>query len=64
MPQQAKRSRKTETFVLGAENFERISAAEGIRLTPAMKQRLADAKQQKASPAEYRKSIIDAHRKV
>jgi hypothetical protein len=64
MPQKADRSAKTGKFVLGAERYERISAVEGIALTPAMKKRSADAKKKKASPAEYRKAIIDAHRKA
>jgi hypothetical protein len=64
MPQKAKRSGKTGKFVLGAERYEKISAVEGITLTPAMKKRGEDAKKNKASPAEYRKSIIGAHRKA
>jgi hypothetical protein len=64
MPQKADQSGKTGKFVLGAERYERISAVEGIALTPAMKKRSADAKKKKASPAEYRKAIIDAHRKA
>jgi hypothetical protein len=64
MHQKANRSGKAGKFVLGAERYEKISAVEGIALTPAMKKRLQDAKKSKASPAEYRKAIIDAHRKA
>lgn len=64
MPQKVKRSGKAGEFVLGAERYEKISAVEGITLTSAMKKRSADAKKRKASPAEYRKAIIDAHRKA
>lgn len=64
MPQKSTPHGKTGKFVLGAERYERISAVEGITLTSAMKKRSAEAKKRKATPAEYRKAIIDAHRKA
>jgi hypothetical protein len=64
MPQKVTRSGTTGKFVLGAERYEKISAVEGIALTPAMKDRRDEAKRKKADPAEYRKAIIDAYRKA
>ncbi|KIZ45662.1 hypothetical protein OO17_07595 [Rhodopseudomonas palustris] len=50
-------------FVLGHARFSKISAVEGIRLSPAMKERAADAKQQGLSADEYRRTIVQSHRK-
>ena len=54
---------KTGTFVLGASNFAKISAVEGIHLTDAMKRRGSVARAKKLSPDEYRETIIRSHRK-
>jgi hypothetical protein len=57
-----RKSRKTG-FVLGQAAFAKISAVEGIRLKPAMKQRAAEAASAGLSAEEYRETIIRAHRK-
>jgi hypothetical protein len=51
-------------FVLGHAAFSKISAVEGIRLKPAMKQRDAEAASAGLSAEEYREAIIRAHRKA
>jgi hypothetical protein len=50
-------------LVIGHEAFARISAVEGIKLSPAMKRRAAKFDKQGLSPAERRRAIIRAHRK-
>jgi hypothetical protein len=50
-------------FVLSDAAFAKISAVEGIRLKPAMKQRAAEAASAGLSAEEYREMIIRAHRK-
>jgi hypothetical protein len=50
-------------MTLGRKQFSRISAVEGIRLTPAMKKRAAQFDRLGLSAAERRRSIIEAHRK-
>ena len=50
-------------FVLGEASFAKLSAVEGIRLKPAMKQRAARAANKGLSPEEYREAIVRAHRK-
>jgi hypothetical protein len=44
--------------VIGRERFAQISAAEGLRLTPAMKRAFADFDRQGLSAAERRRAII------
>jgi hypothetical protein len=44
-------------FVLGRARFAKISAIEGIRLTPEMRQDLKDFDEQGLSAAERRKRI-------
>jgi hypothetical protein len=51
-------------FVLGRNSFSKISAVEGIRPTPAMKERATDAERKGLSAEEYRQTIIRAHRKA
>jgi hypothetical protein len=65
MPKQKRPTGKsTKTgFVLGHAAFAKISAVEGIRLKPAMKQRAAEAASAGLSAEETRKTIIRAHRK-
>jgi len=50
-------------FVLGEASFAKISAVEGIRVKPTMKQRAARAASKGLSPEEYREAIVRAHRK-
>ncbi len=43
-PKQARtKAKKKGSFVIGRDSFGKISAVEGIRLTPAMKKRATDA---------------------
>jgi hypothetical protein len=65
MPKQKRPTGKgTKTdFVLGHAAFAKISAVEGIRLKPAMKQRAAEAASAGLSAEEYRETIVRAHRK-
>jgi hypothetical protein len=65
MPKQKRspgRNSKT-VFVLGQAGFAKISAVEGIRLSPAMKKRAAEASTKGLSPDEYREVIVRAYRK-
>ncbi len=50
-------------MTLGRERFAKISAVEGIELTPRMKQRGAEFDRQGLSAEERRRGIIRAHRK-
>jgi hypothetical protein len=54
------KSRKTG-FVVGAAAFAKISAVEGIRLSPAMKKRAADAANKGLSAEKTRRAIIRAY---
>jgi hypothetical protein len=58
------KTRKKGGFVIGRAGFAKISAVEGIRLTPAMKKRAADAEREGLSAEEYRQAIMNAHRKT
>jgi hypothetical protein len=49
--------------VLGAAWGEKISAVEGIKLTPAAKKRSAELDRRDLSPEQRRRAIIAAHRK-
>jgi len=62
-PSDAKAKRKGG-FVIGPDNFSKISAVEGIRLTPAMKKRAADAERKGLSAEEYRQTIVRSYRKA
>ena len=66
MPKQKRTTPKSGTtgFVVGAAGFAKISAVEGIRLTPPMKKRAAEASSKGLSPEETRKAIVRAYRKV
>jgi hypothetical protein len=55
---------KKKGFVVGRDSFGKISAVEGIRLTPAMKKRAADAKRKGLSAEEYRQTIAHSYRKA
>ena len=66
-----KRSRKNAktsstgkaSVTLGRARFAKISAVEGIVLTPKMKERIADFERQGLSAEERRQSIVRAYRK-
>jgi hypothetical protein len=51
-------------FIVGRTGFAKISAVDGIRLKPAMKERAAEARSKGLSAEDYRKAIIGAYRKV
>jgi hypothetical protein len=48
-------------FGVGAAGFEKISAVEGIRLSPAMKKRAAEAVSKGLTAEETRREIIRAY---
>lgn len=50
-------------FVVGAAGFAKISAVEGIRLSPAMKKRAAEAGSKGLTAEETRRAIIRSYRK-
>jgi hypothetical protein len=58
----AKKSAKVGRFVIGHVRFSKISAVEGIVLTPDMKARKTQLERSGASPAERRAAIIKAHK--
>ncbi len=58
------KAKKKGGFVIGRDSFGKISAVEGIRLTPAMKKRAADAERKGLSAEEYRQSIARSYRKA
>jgi hypothetical protein len=67
MPKSKRSDSKTEKkggFVVGRDNFGKISAVEGIRLTPIMKKRASDAKRKGLSAEEYRQTIVRSYRKA
>jgi hypothetical protein len=53
-----------QAFTLGRDAFGKISAVEGIRLTPAMKKRAADAVSNQLTADERRDAIKRSHRKT
>ncbi len=58
------KAKKTGGFVIGRDGFAKISAVEGIRLTPAMKKRATDAERRGLSAEEYRETIVRSYRKA
>jgi hypothetical protein len=66
MPRQKRSTGKSGKtgFIVGRTSFAKISAVEGIRLKPAMKERAAEAASKGLSAEEYRKAIIGAYRKA
>jgi DUF1009 family protein len=54
---------KTGQFVIGSAGFGKISAVEGIQITPAMKKRAGDARAKGITAEEHRRTIIRSHRK-
>jgi hypothetical protein len=57
-----KRSAKSG-MILGRERFAKISAVEGIVLTPSMKKRATDSERRGLSGEERRREIVRAYRK-
>jgi hypothetical protein len=57
------RDAKTGQFVIGSVGFGKISAVEGIQMTPAMKKRAGDARSKGLTAEEHRRTIIRTHRK-
>jgi hypothetical protein len=50
-------------LIIGRERFARISAVEGIELSPDMKRRAAELDRRGASGEERRRTIMRAYRK-
>jgi len=63
-PKQPGTKVKKKGFVIGRAAFGKISAVEGIRLTPAMEKRAADAERKGLSAEEYRRAITRSYRKA
>jgi hypothetical protein len=57
------RSGRASGLTLGRERFAKISAVEGIEVTPRMKRRAAEFDRRGLSAAERRRSIVRAYRK-
>ena len=57
------KSTKVGGFVVGRAHFAKISAVEGIELTPVMEKRASEAGQKGLSAEEYRRTIVRSHRK-
>jgi hypothetical protein len=58
------KAKKTGGYVIGRAGFGKISAVEGIRLTPTMKKRAIDAERKGLSAEEYRRTIVRSYRKA
>lgn len=56
------KSKKKGGYLLGRDSFGKISAVEGIQLTPTMKKRAADAERKGLSAEEYRQTIVRVYR--
>lgn len=54
---------KSGRFVIGSAAFDKISAVEGIELTPDMKRRASEARAKGLTAEEYRRTIISSYRK-
>jgi hypothetical protein len=54
---------KAGGFVVGRAHFAKISAVEGIELTPVMEKRAVEADRAGLTAEEYRRSIVRSHRK-
>jgi hypothetical protein len=57
------KSAKAGGFVVGREHFAKISAVEGIHLTPVMEKRASEADRKGLTAEEYRRTIERSHRK-
>jgi hypothetical protein len=62
MEKRAKRT-KTKGLTLGLAGFAKISAVEGIRLSPSSRKMFADFDLRGLSPAERRRAIFEKHAK-
>ena len=62
-PKQPGTKVRKKGFVIDRASFGKISAVEGIRLTPVMKKRAADAEREGLSAEEHRQTIMRSHRK-
>ena len=51
-------------FVLGRDRFAKISAVEGIALTPAMQERAGEFDRRGLTSAERRREILKVYRKA
>jgi hypothetical protein len=65
MPKQKSTTGKVakKGFIVGTARFAKISAVEGIRLSPAMKKRAAEAGSKGLTAQETRRAIIRIYRK-
>ena len=63
-PKQPGAKAKKKGFVIGRASFSKISAVEGVRLTPAVKKRAAEAEREGLSAEEYRRTIVRSYRKA
>lgn len=59
----AKKKQASAKFVLGRGAFAKISAVEGIALTPAMKKRAEEFDRRGLTPAQRRREILKLYRK-
>lgn len=57
------RGAKAGGLIVGRARFAKISAVEGIHLTPAMEKRAAEAGQKGLTADEYRRMIVRSYRK-
>jgi hypothetical protein len=63
MSKQKRTTGKKTGYVIGAADFAKISAVEGIRLSPAMKKRAAEAGSKGLTAEATRRAIIRTYRK-
>ena len=61
--QPGRRRSATSGVILGRQRFAKISAVEGIELSPAAEQRAAEFDRLGLSPEERVRRIVAAHRK-
>jgi len=59
----SKKKSASAKFVLGRAAFAKISAVEGIMLTPAMKKRAKEFERRGLTSAERRREILKVYRK-
>jgi hypothetical protein len=57
------KSAKAGGFVVGRARFAKISAVEGIELTPVMEKRASEAGRKGLTADEHRRTIVRSHRK-
>lgn len=49
--------------MIGSAAFAKISAVEGIKMTPEMKKRASERRSKGLTAEEFRRAIIESHRK-